>query len=317
MLGTALPVQVNGVQMVSFLPPMNALSPFIETARLGTTTAAAERLNRSHGAVCRQIKLLEERLEVSLFHRVQGRLTLTESGRKYFESVSKALASLERASLELKRGNDTKVLRVACPTAFAKRWLLPRLDKFCERNRSVDLYLVDWFESSSRPLQFDIAILTSPLEEPHLDIDPLMPDLIFPVRSGNIVRGCTREENHTLIRTPDLIASWSNWPGSPESRATRQYLNIEDTDVAISAAALGRGLHMARGQLVMDELASGKLGMYGEMVRQIDTAYWLMQPSVTERGPSVRAFSSFIRSEAILAFDELKRRIPSVIARVA
>lgn len=74
---------------------------------------------------------------------------------------------------------------------------------------------------------------------------------------------------------------------------------------------------MARGQLVMEELASGKLGMHGEIVRQIDTAYWLMQPSVTERGPWVRAFSSFIRSEALLAFDELKRRIPSVIARVA
>jgi Bacterial regulatory helix-turn-helix protein, lysR family len=51
------------------LPPLNAIKAFEAAARLGSFTRAAEELNVTHGAVSRQICLLEDWLGVRLFLR--------------------------------------------------------------------------------------------------------------------------------------------------------------------------------------------------------------------------------------------------------
>ena len=42
------------------LPPLNALRAFEATARLNSVSQAAEQLHVTHGAVSRQLKVLEE-----------------------------------------------------------------------------------------------------------------------------------------------------------------------------------------------------------------------------------------------------------------
>lgn len=44
------------------LPPLNALRAFEATARLNSVSQAAEQLHVTHGAVSRQLKVLEEHL---------------------------------------------------------------------------------------------------------------------------------------------------------------------------------------------------------------------------------------------------------------
>jgi DNA-binding transcriptional LysR family regulator len=62
------------------LPPLNALRAFDAVARLRGVTAAAAELHVTHGAVSRQLRLLDEALGRPLFVR-QGRgLVLTEAG---------------------------------------------------------------------------------------------------------------------------------------------------------------------------------------------------------------------------------------------
>jgi LysR family transcriptional regulator, glycine cleavage system transcriptional activator len=51
------------------LPPLNAIKAFEGAARLGSFTRAAEELNVTHGAVSRQIRLLEDWLRAPLFLR--------------------------------------------------------------------------------------------------------------------------------------------------------------------------------------------------------------------------------------------------------
>jgi len=53
----------------SRLPPLNAIKAFEAAARLGSFTRAAEELNVTHGAVSRQIRLLEDWLGTRLFVR--------------------------------------------------------------------------------------------------------------------------------------------------------------------------------------------------------------------------------------------------------
>jgi LysR family transcriptional regulator, glycine cleavage system transcriptional activator len=301
----------------SKLPPLNTLRPFLETARLGTTTAAARCLLRSHGAVCRQIKILENDLGTALFNRKDGRLALTEGGEKYASIVQKALTLLERASDDIKRTHTENVLRIACSPAIAKRWLLPRIIQFTRKHPSIDIHIVSHLEGA--PLQsdkFDMAVVMTPVADPYLDIDPLMSDLIFPVQR--------RAEKHSppsaelfFIRTPETANHWGKWMRMADaSSPTYRYIDIDDLDVAIEAATRGNGILVANGQLIMNELSQQILVHDCRSAIQIDVAYWLVQPSTANnRCRTSRSFVSFLRSEALIAFEQLKRRAPVIIER--
>src|SRR5438552_18050082 len=62
------------------LPPLNAIKAFEAAARLGSFTRAAEELSVTHGAVSRQIRLLEEWLGTSLFLRTSRNAVPTRAG---------------------------------------------------------------------------------------------------------------------------------------------------------------------------------------------------------------------------------------------
>ena len=62
------------------LPPLNALKAFEASARLQSITLAAKELHVTHGAISRQVKLLEEHLSVALVSK-QGRAERSEERR--------------------------------------------------------------------------------------------------------------------------------------------------------------------------------------------------------------------------------------------
>jgi DNA-binding transcriptional LysR family regulator len=61
-------------------PPLNALRFFDAAARLGSFVKAADELHLTHGAVSRQIRLLEEWLGTALFERRNRAIFLTPQG---------------------------------------------------------------------------------------------------------------------------------------------------------------------------------------------------------------------------------------------
>src|SRR3990172_225206 len=81
------------------------LKTFAAVAETGHLTRAAERLHISQPAVSAQIKALEDKLEVRLFERGPGGMTLTRAGARLLEEAAKVLAAAE----ELK--NIAKVLQ--------------------------------------------------------------------------------------------------------------------------------------------------------------------------------------------------------------
>src|SRR4051812_48542282 len=104
------------------IPPLNYLRPFEATARLGSTVRAAEELGRTHGAVSRQIKHLEDWLGQKLFHRDLGRLELTEHGTEYYRAITHICDVLNRATSSL--AGKRNVVGVLGPAVFIGRWLI-------------------------------------------------------------------------------------------------------------------------------------------------------------------------------------------------
>src|SRR5580704_1083692 len=81
-----------------YLPSVTGLLAFESAARHGSITAAASELNLTQSAVSRQIRQLEDSLDVGLFERIHQRVQLTNTGRAYLADVARILNDLSSAT---------------------------------------------------------------------------------------------------------------------------------------------------------------------------------------------------------------------------
>ncbi|MGV0909873.1 pca operon transcription factor PcaQ [Martelella sp. FOR1707] len=98
---------------------MRHLRCFLETARRGSLSGAANALHISQPAVSKTIRELEEILGVELFDRSGRRLTLTRAGKIFQQYGGQALANLTRAQDLVREGRPqrTRLVVGALPTA--------------------------------------------------------------------------------------------------------------------------------------------------------------------------------------------------------
>ena len=103
------------------LDQLQSLRVFCRVAELESFTAAADRLEMSTAAASKHVQQLEHKLGVRLLHRTSRKVSLTESGRSYWESVKTILEDLEEADLSVAREAHvpTGKLRLTAPSWFA------------------------------------------------------------------------------------------------------------------------------------------------------------------------------------------------------
>ncbi|PWC75552.1 LysR family transcriptional regulator [Azospirillum sp. TSH64] len=121
--------------------PLNALRAFEASARHLSFTRAAIELCVTQAAVSHQVKLLEERLGASLFHRLPRGLALTDEGRVLLPTLEDAFDRIGGLLDQFEGGRFLEVLTVGAVGTFAVGWLLPRLTRFREAHPFVDLRL--------------------------------------------------------------------------------------------------------------------------------------------------------------------------------
>ena len=82
------------------------LRVFHAVADAGSLTHAGERIRLSQSAVSRQIRNLEENLNVILFHRHTRGLILTEQGELLFEATRQMSKKLDAAAARIKDSKE-------------------------------------------------------------------------------------------------------------------------------------------------------------------------------------------------------------------
>lgn len=117
---------------------------FHAVADAGSLTHAGDTLHLSQSAVSRQIRALEETLNVTLFHRHARGLILTEQGELLFEATQAMTKRLEAASARIRDSEDEVFgeLRVTTTTGFGTLWLAPRLPALYEKYPSLKIDLM-------------------------------------------------------------------------------------------------------------------------------------------------------------------------------
>ncbi|WP_037311567.1 LysR family transcriptional regulator [Ruegeria halocynthiae] len=106
-------------------------------------SAAAKLLGHTPSHVSKEIARLETRLGTRLLNRTTRRLSLTESGRVYYENARRIVEDAHALQDRLHSIGDRPFgeLRLSVPVVFAHGWLNQWLPEFLDRYPDVDLHL--------------------------------------------------------------------------------------------------------------------------------------------------------------------------------
>lgn len=120
---------------------------FHAVADAGSLTHAGDTLHLSQSAVSRQVRSLEESLDVILFHRHARGLILTQQGELLFDATRDMSKKLEAAEARIRDAEDgvSGELRVTTTTGFGTLWLAPRIGRLYDKypDLKIDLMLFE------------------------------------------------------------------------------------------------------------------------------------------------------------------------------
>ena len=147
-------------------------------ARLGTFTAAAERLNTTQPAVSNRVKELEQAIGVRLFHRQGRKMELTIQGRDLVQRSQPLLNRLEDVVVSLDNpAAATGIIQMGVGEIVAVTWfaqLMARLkQQMPQVNYEIQVGLTVDMRQKLELAKLDLAIVAAPVESSRIATTPL------------------------------------------------------------------------------------------------------------------------------------------------
>ena len=120
---------------------LDGVAVFVAVINAGSFTAAARGLGHSTSYVSKTITRLEKRLGSRLLNRTTRTISLTDTGRAYFERCSQIVIDAENAerSINQLQERPSGLLRINAPTSFSYKYLLSVLPQFMHQYPEVKL----------------------------------------------------------------------------------------------------------------------------------------------------------------------------------
>ncbi|QQX78816.1 transcriptional regulator GcvA [Shewanella sp. KX20019] len=286
--------------MYSHLPPLNSLRSFEAVARLLSFTLASKELFVTHGAVSKQVKILEEYLGTPLFVRQHRSLKLTDEGERYFINVQSALQTINNATADLiEHPLRTQTLSINVLPSLSISWLIPRMEQFKSRfpHLYVDLSIGD-FEVDFNNAKYDIAVRSATSVPKGLNVMKLMDEDLCLVCSPELSKQLTSLDSinqMTLLKhttRPDLWQLWAEDVGI--KLTTENKFGVEHFYMLSQAATSGMGVALIPRFFIEDELKTGKLVIPFEAKFTSPYSYYLLAPKSSNLSLKVQSFIDWL-----------------------
>ncbi|MDB5982713.1 MAG: transcriptional regulator TrpI [Pseudomonas sp.] len=252
------------------LPPLNALRAFEVVARLNSVSQAAEQLHVTHGAVSRQLKVLEEHLGLALFVKDGRGLKLTDAGIRLRDASGEAFERLRNVCAELTQTNADAPFVLGCSGSLLARWFIPRLGRLNAELPDLRLHLSagEGDLDPRRPGLDALLIFAEPPWPADMQVYELASERIGPVLSTHFARFEQLREapaqaliGEALLQTTSRPQAWPSWAqqNGIDPQALRYGQGFEHLYYLLEAAVAGLGIAIAPEPLVADDLRAGRL----------------------------------------------------------
>ncbi len=224
------------------------METFIRVVEAGSITRAADQLSVAKSAVSRRLSDLEARLGTQLLRRTTRRLSLTDTGRAYYDQSVRLLNDLTEveASVSEQQKELAGPLRVTAPLSFGLQHMIDAIDDFLHAHPSIDMSL----DFSDRHINLiednvDVAIRIGDLTD-----SQLIACKLFPVKSI----ACASPDylaQHGVPQTPDDLLSHNALLYSLRMSPDFTYLGPDQEKGVLSL----KGKHSANNANLLCELA--------------------------------------------------------------
>lgn len=284
----------------------------------GGFSAAARQLGVATSSVTRLVDALEQRLGAPLLNRSTRSITLTDSGRNYFEHATQILAALDEAD-DAAAGRDAEpagMLRIAAPVTLAIRYiapLLPELQRSYPR-LELDLRLSDAMTNMVDEA-IDVAIrIGNPEQQPNLIARKLAG------HQRHIVASPAYLAAHGAPQTPEALSQHNcllfSYGGSRAAWRLRNAdlatevevggsLQVNNSEMLRQAALGGLGLALLPGWLVQPDLDAGRLvavlGEYQANPGEMDVGIYAVYPANRRGASKIRVFTDMLAEALAVA----------------
>lgn len=294
------------------LPPLNSLRAFEVAARHMSISQAASELRVTPAAISHQIRLLEDHVGLPLFVRNGRGLALTDAGAAGLRDLREGFARLSAAMDAIDSLGEAGVLSVSVAPSFASKWLLPRLEIFQAAHPEIDVHVSASMQLSDFMKDgIDVAIRYGAGRYADLSVELLLNESVVPVCSPEYLMQHgpfylpSDLTEATLLHddSPDNDPSCPNWEmwlnaaGAPHIDSARGP-RFNQSSLVIEAAALGRGVALAKTALAARDLRQGRLVQPFSSAVKVDFAYYMVAPRAKLNLPKVSFFIDWLRSEA-------------------
>jgi LysR family glycine cleavage system transcriptional activator len=297
------------------LPPLASLRAFEAVARHMSFKKAAAELGVTSTAISHQVRLLEDTCGQRLLRRRPPPLSLTDAGERLFPVLRNGLDAFAAAFGSLSKRVAHSGLRVTSPSAFASRWLVPRLSHWRAAHSDIQLEVIGTDALVDlRKGEADVAIRYARMMPMNFAVHELFRDNFFAICSPKLLpNGAVRRPNQ-LLQFPLIHFDWMN--PHPEAPTWSRWLAVArsvDPDLphlhkpwdlsfreelhAIDAVVSGQGIAICSDVTVSHELKTGVLVKAHDLSLPGYGFYVVYVPGHA-KVPIIEKFSSWTKSVA-------------------
>ena len=289
---------------------MEPLRGFVAVGRRMSISAAARELCLSQSALSRQVRALEERLQVKLFVRGHRLIAFTHEGERLFHISNAALEQLQYAFGTLRAAACQAPVTLSASIGVAGLWLLPRLGRFQSRHPEVDLRVA----AEDRVVDLasegvDLAIRYGRRATSARGAVRLFGETVVPVAHSSLRVRCLGSgrdiADHVLLEFESPGRPWLHWDGwlaamGFRGAKPRSFLRFNQYDQVVRSAIAGHGIALGRIELIRPMLEDRSLVPVKTLRPgpMNDYGYWLLKAEEQPR-PSVAAVIAWIKAEAV------------------
>lgn len=281
---------------------LNSMRHFVEVARESGFTPAAEKLGLSRAQLSKSVMQLESALGTRLLNRTTRRISLTETGKTYFERCLSILEDIEDLEASTTEENKTPRgrLSICAPTSFGILHLQDALMEYQNQYSEVQINLsltdrfIDVVEEG-----FDVVIRIAALEDSSLVARKIAPcKRLFCTSPEYLQKNGAPHVPQDLAIHPCLIYSnelradtWNlEGPNGIESVKVNGPVCADNGDILKTAALNHMGVTLLPTFIVGDELKTGKLVQVLDDYCPPDINIYAVFPSRRYLSVKVRSF---------------------------
>lgn len=281
---------------------------FVQAVEAGGFSAAARALDMTPSAVSKQIRRIEDRLQIRLFDRTTRRISLTEGGETYYQRCVAILRDIDEAeeAVTSLTADPRGTLRIAATASFGRVEVLPLINEFMQQYPRINVA----FELTDRHVDLveegiDVAIQwREQMVDPSIVARRLcLNERIICAAPGYLERYGVPALPEQLMQhnclTLSALDEFNDWAFEDEDKGhrvlrVRGNFRANTADGLYEAVRSGVGLARLSTWLVVSDVRAGRLVPVLSEYPHEFSAFYILYPHRRYLSRKVRAFVDFL-----------------------